>query len=84
MRRATVNILHGIGSAMNRKCIGRQFSIDSGLRLYYSRAHFGRRHSPKFFPRPSRWLCAAPRASKIALGSLRVLKVKTTSLECAP
>jgi hypothetical protein len=40
--------------------------------------------SRNVFSRPFRWLCAALRASKIALGNLRVLKVKTTSLECAP
>jgi len=79
-----VNILHGIGSAMNRRCIGTHFSIDSDFWPYYSRAHSGCRHSADFFPRPSRWLCAALRASRIALGNLRVLKVEKTSLECAP
>jgi hypothetical protein len=41
----TVNILHGVGSTMNRKCISTQFSIDSHFRVYYSRAHSGCRHS---------------------------------------
>ena len=69
---------------MNRKCISRHFSIDSDYWLYYSRAHSGCRHSTELFPRPSRWLCVAQRTGKIVLGKLRVLKVKTTSLECAP
>jgi len=49
-----VNILHGIGPAMNRKCIGTHFSIDSDFWPYYSRAHSGCAATrPKFFPRPS-------------------------------
>jgi hypothetical protein len=37
----TVNILHGIGSTMNRKCMTTHFSVDSHFWLYYSRAHSG-------------------------------------------
>ena len=69
---------------MNRKCMSTQFSIDSHFRVYYSRAHSGCRHSADIFPASLCWLCAALRVSKIALGDLRVLKVETTSLECAP
>jgi hypothetical protein len=46
----TVNILHGIGPAMNRKCIGTHFSIDSDFWPYYSRAHSGCRHSAEIVP----------------------------------
>jgi hypothetical protein len=47
-----VNILHGVGSTRNRKCINRHFSIDSDFWLYYSRAHSGCRHSAEFFRVP--------------------------------
>jgi hypothetical protein len=80
----TVNNLHGVGSTMNRKCISTQFSIDSHFRVYYSRAHSGCRHSAEIVPASLVGCATALRVSKIALGDLRILKVETTSLECAP
>jgi hypothetical protein len=61
-----VNILHGIGSMTNRKCIGTHFSIDSDFWLYYSRAHSGCRHSAEMFFRVPSVGCA-PRCAPAKL-----------------